>query len=188
MRRATTIIGALVAAAAALAAAPASAQQADGLAITSVDTAGYPAVTALVTAAPGLGGAGYPASSFAVTEDGEPVDATVARVPTSSLQVMLVVDTSGSMVGAPIEAARAAATEFLGVLPPDASVGVVAFGSQPRLVAAPTTDRALLSSELAQLTASGETALYDAVAFATAQFTADGGDRALVLLSDGGDP
>ena len=152
-----------------------------------MDVAGYPAVTAVVTAPPGLGGAGYPASAFEVTEDGEPVDHTVQRVPTSSLEIMLVVDTSGSMVGAPIAAARAAATEFLTVLPPDARVGVVAFGSQPSLVAGPTTDRAALASGVAQLTAAGETALYDAITFASSQFTADARDRAIVLLSDGGD-
>ena len=49
MRKATTLLGALVAAVL-LAATPAGAQQADALEITSVDTAGYPAVTAVVTA------------------------------------------------------------------------------------------------------------------------------------------
>jgi tight adherence protein B len=186
MRTATTVLGALVAAVL-LAASPAGAQPADALDITSVDAAGYPAVTALVTAPPGLGGAGYPASAFAVTEDGEPVDATVERVPTSSLEIMLVVDTSGSMEGEPIDAARTAADEFLDVLPADTRVGVVAFGSRPSLIAEPTTDRDLLASQLAQLTAAGETALYDAVAFAASQFTTDARDRAIVLLSDGGD-
>jgi tight adherence protein B len=186
MRKATTVLGVL-AAAVVLSATPGGAQTADGLDITSVDTAGYPAVTAVVTAPPGLGGAAYPTSAFQVTEDGHLVDYTVQRVPTSNLEIMLVVDTSGSMVGAPIEAARAAADEFLTVLPADTRVGVVAFGSQPSLIAGPTTDRALLSSGVAQLTASGETALYDAVSFATSQFTADASDRAIVLLSDGGD-
>ena len=186
MRKATTVLGVL-AAAVVLSATPGGAQTADGLDITSVDAAGYPAVTAVVTAPPGLGGAAYPTSAFQVTEDGHLVDYTVQRVPTSNLEIMLVVDTSGSMVGAPIEAARAAADEFLTVLPADTRVGVVAFGSQPSLIAGPTTDRALLSSGVAQLTASGETALYDAVSFATSQFTADASDRAIVLLSDGGD-
>jgi tight adherence protein B len=186
MRKAAMVLGAL-AGAVLLAAAPAGAQLEDSLDITSVDAAGYPAVTATLTAPPGLGGAGYGASAFAVTEDGEPVDFTVQRVPTSSLEILLVVDTSGSMKGAPIEAARAAATEFLSVVPADLRVGVVAFGTQPSLVAGPTTDRDQLASRVAQLTASGETALYDAVTFAATQFTADSQERAIVLLSDGGD-
>jgi tight adherence protein B len=186
MRKAAMVLGAL-AGAVLLAAAPAGAQLEDSLDITSVDAAGYPAVTATLTAPPGLGGAGYGASAFAVTEDGEPVDFTVQRVPTSSLEILLVVDTSGSMKGAPIEAARAAATEFLSVVPADLRVGVVAFGTQPSLVAGPTTDRDQLASRVAELTASGETALYDAVTFAATQFTADSQERAIVLLSDGGD-
>jgi tight adherence protein B len=186
MRRATTVVGSVVAAVL-LGAAPAGSQPAEALDITSVDTSGYPAVTAVVTAPPGLGGAGYAASAFEVTEDGEPIDVTVRRVPTASLEILLVVDTSGSMKGAPIEAARNAATEFLSVLPPDTRVGVVAFGSQPSLVAAPTTDRAVLGARVGRLEAAGETALYDAVSFAAAQFTADARDRAIVLLSDGGD-
>jgi tight adherence protein B len=186
MRKATTALG-LLAAAVLLSAAPAGAQQKTGLDITSVDAAGYPDVTAVVTAPPGLGGAGYPASAFEVTEDGKPVDVTVQRVPTSSLEILLVVDTSGSMKGAPIEAARDAAREFLTVLPRDTRVGVVAFGSTPALVARPTTDRALLTSRIATLAAGGETALYDAVTFARSQFTAAARDRAIVLLSDGGD-
>jgi tight adherence protein B len=186
MRKAAMVLGAL-AGAVLLAAAPAGAQLEDSLDITSVDAAGYPAVTATLTAPPGLGGAGYGASAFAVTEDGEPVDFTVQRVPTSSLEILLVVDTSGSMKGAPIEAARAAATEFLSVVPADLRVGVVAFGTEPSLVAGPTTDRDQLASRVAELTASGETALYDAVTFAATQFTADSQERAIVLLSDGGD-
>ena len=51
MRKATTVLGVLVAAVL-LAATPAGAQPADALEITSVDAAGYPAVTAVVTAPP----------------------------------------------------------------------------------------------------------------------------------------
>ncbi|HKE97755.1 MAG TPA: type II secretion system F family protein [Actinomycetes bacterium] len=186
MRRATSFLGVL-AGAVLLAAAPAGARPAGGLDITSVDVARYPSVTAVVTAPPGLGGAGYPSSAFAVSEDGRPVDHTVRRVATSGLEIQLVVDTSGSMVGAPIAAARRAAGEFLAVLPADARVGVVAFGSRPSLVAGPTTDRHLLRSRIAGLHAGGETALYDAVAFAGTRFTAGAKDRVIVLLSDGGD-
>ena len=103
-----------------------------------------------------------------MTEDGEPVDHTVQRVPTSSLEIMLVVDTSGSMVGAPIDGRPGRGRPSSSpCCPPTSRVGVVGFGSQPSLVAGPTTDRALLASRVAELTAAGETALYDAVAFAS---------------------
>jgi tight adherence protein B len=66
-------------------------------------------------------------------------------------------------------------------------VGVVGFGSTPALVAAPTTDRAQLATRIAQLTAAGDTALYDAVVFARSHFSSDSRERAIVLLSDGAD-
>ena len=165
----------------------AGAQEAAPVEITAVDAATYPTVTAVVTAPPGLGGTGYVADAFEVLEDGRPVDATVERMPTSNLEVMLVLDTSGSMEGAPLAAAREAAGGFLDVLPPEVRVGVVGFGPTARLLAAPTGDRAAVAGQLAGLTASGETALYDAVVHATSQFSPEASDRAVVLLSDGGD-
>ncbi|HET9610320.1 MAG TPA: VWA domain-containing protein, partial [Acidimicrobiales bacterium] len=168
-------------------AAVAGAQEAAPVEITTVDATAYPTVTAVVTAPPGLGGTGYAAEAFEVLEDGRSVDATVERMPTSNLEVMLVLDTSGSMEGAPLAAAREAAGGFLDVLPPDVRVGVVGFGPTARLLAAPTGDRAAVAGQLAGLTASGETALYDAVVHATSQFSPEASDRAVVLLSDGGD-
>ncbi len=165
----------------------AGAQEAAPVEITTVDADAYPTVTAVVTAPPGLGGTGYAAEAFEVLEDGRSVDATVERMPTSNLEVMLVLDTSGSMEGAPLAAAREAAGGFLDVLPPDVRVGVVGFGPTARLLAAPTGDRAAVAGQLAGLTASGETALYDAVVHATSQFSPEASDRAVVLLSDGGD-
>jgi tight adherence protein B len=155
--------------------------------IASVDTTTSPKVTVVVTAPVGLAGAGYPPEAFELLEDGSPVPFTIERVPTSNLEIILLVDTSGSMRGPSLVAARAAAIDFLDVLPPEVRVGVVTIGPQPTLVTAPTNDRALVASRLSQLTADGKTALYDSVSFAAKQFTPDATDRAIVLLSDGGD-
>ena len=46
------------------------------------------------------------AEAFEVLEDGRPVDATVERMPTSNLEVMLVLDTSGSMQALDLDADR----------------------------------------------------------------------------------
>ena len=181
------LVAGVAAAAAVAGAGPAGAQDAPPVEITSVETEGYPAVTAVVTAAPGLGGTGYAADAFEVFEDGRPIEAAVERMPTSNLEVILVLDTSGSMEGAPLAAAREAASGFLDVLPPEVRVGVVGFGPTATLLAAPTADRAAVAGQLAGLTAAGETALYDAVVHATSQFSPEATDRAVVLLSDGGD-
>lgn len=165
----------------------AHAQESPSIEITSTDATGHPTVSAVVTAPTGLDGVDYPASAFEVLENGQDVDATVERMPTDNLEIMLVLDTSGSMEGAPLVAAQEAASGFLDVLPPEVRVGIVGFGPAPTLLAAPTTDRAALAATVADLTVDGETALYDAVVHATSQFSADTTDRVVVLLSDGGD-
>ena len=120
-------------------------------------------------------------------EAGSPVEASVERIPTDDLEVMLLLDTSGSMAGAPLESEKAAASEFLSLLPPEVRVGAVAYGSTPTLVAAPSTDRDAVTAGIAPLTADTDTALYDAVIFAAGQFTPEAERRAIVLLSDGED-
>ncbi|MGD9704269.1 MAG: type II secretion system F family protein [Acidimicrobiia bacterium] len=165
----------------------AHAQDKGSVEITETDVSAYPTVTALVTAPAGLSGAGYPAEAFEVLESDTPVPFTVERVSTTNLEIVLVIDTSGSMDGLPLQAAKAAAVDFLALLPPEVQVGVVGFGPAPTVVTPLTIDRGITSLQLSQLYADGETALYDAVILAAAQFSPGATDRAIVLLSDGGD-
>jgi tight adherence protein B len=183
----TRLLGAAVAVGLLLPAPAALAQEPDPIDIASVDVTAYPTVTAVVTTPAGLDGTVYPASAFEVLEGGEPVGAAVERIPTTNLEIMLVLDTSGSMEGAPLGAAKDAAAGFLEALPSEVAVGIVGFGPTPALLAAPTTDRAALSDTVADLAVAGETALYDAVVHASQQFTAGTSERVIVLLSDGGD-
>jgi tight adherence protein B len=182
MRKLTTFVAALAAGVALLAGSAGAQPTASTVEITSVDPAAYPSVEAVVTA-----GIGHQAEAFEVLEDGEKVPFTVEPLASGSLEIMLVLDTSGSMLGAPMDGAKAAVTTLLGTLPPDVRVGIVSFSSQPTLVAAPTTDRSLLAAQIGGLAAQGETALNDAVIFATSQFTAAASDRGVIVLSDGGD-
>jgi tight adherence protein B len=181
------LLAAVVAAGVLLVGPAAQAQEPAAVDIASVDAAAYPAVTAVVTTPGGLDGTGYPADAFEVLEGGEPVDAAVERIPTNNLEIMLVLDTSGSMEGAPLAAAKDAATGFLEALPPEVPVGIVGFGPTPALLAAPTADRAALEDTVADLEVAGETALYDAVVHASQQFSTGTSDRVIILLSDGGD-
>ena len=158
-----------------------------GLVLTSVDPAGYPAVSAVVTVDPGVAGVDLPSTDFTVEENSEPVDASIARMLTDNLEVVLALDTSGSMEGEPLAAARQAAAGFLTALPAEVPVAIVGFGPKPALLAEATTDRAALEVTLDDLTATGDTALYDAVVHSTVQFTTAATDRVVVLLSDGGD-
>lgn len=113
-----------------------------------------------------------------------------ARAPSASpvgdVEVMLTIDTSGSM-GLAIEAAKAAANEFITSLPPQVPIGVVTFGDEVTVLSPPTIDRALLASLINGISAGGDTALYDAVIASTAQFAPGVEHKVLVLLSDGKD-
>ncbi|MGZ4632260.1 MAG: VWA domain-containing protein, partial [Actinomycetes bacterium] len=130
-------------------------------------------------------------TSLSVTVDGTPVTATIdsstsSAAPGPRRVAMLVVDTSGSMAGAPLAAAKQAANTFLSRVPADVKVGVVSFADTARLAVPPTTDRARVRSDIAALAAVGSTTLYDAMRLALTQL-GPGGERLLVVLSDGAD-
>lgn len=118
-----------------------------------------------------------------------PSPVAAAATPTPVGEVLVVVDTSGSMAGAPLAAAKEAVTAFVGRLPASVAVGLVAFGPRPVVLAAPGSPRAAVLAAVAALEAGGETALYDTLV-TIARDVAPVGDpagRAVVLLSDGGD-
>lgn len=161
----------------------------DGAAVevSRVDTTGLPHVVVEFTAPATLTGGPLEDTDVSVSENGAPVGSALTVVPSAGLEVVLVLDTSGSMkeFGA-LDAAKAATQRFLEVLPPEVSVGLVAFSDSARLVSALTSDRVLLNEAVAGLGAGGETALYDALVLAGSVFSGATFDRQIVLLSDGG--
>lgn len=166
---------------------PGTAQAEDGdLAVLGVDTTTSPRISITVSTPPELSGAVLNASDFEVRESGALRKARVTGVPSDPFDVVMVLDTSGSMRGAALEASKAAATQLLVGLPPDVAVAIVGFGSAPYTVSGFSTDRTLLASQIERLEASGETALYDAVTVGS-ELAARAEKAALVLLSDGKD-
>jgi hypothetical protein len=67
-------------------------------------------------------------------------------------------------------------------VPPDVSVGLVTVSTTASLVAAPTTDRAVLATDINGLTAAGGSALYDATLLAE-RAAGTTGSRTIVLLT-----
>jgi hypothetical protein len=109
-------------------------------------------------------------------------------VPTDGLEIVLLIDTSGSMnENAALESAKDAAVAFLAELPTEVPVGVVGFSDSPSLVSPLTTDRVAIAAAVGQLRAAGRTAMYDAIVFGDSLFSGGTTDRQFVLLSDGGD-
>ncbi|MEX2562167.1 MAG: type II secretion system F family protein [Nitriliruptoraceae bacterium] len=130
-----------------------------------------------------------------VVEENGAVRATVAAewIPTSH-DVVLIIDTSGSMRGDAIAAARQAATALVDRIGPATRVGLVEFAGVARTVVGLTMDHNEVRAGIAQLTAGGETALYDGVELALDlldEASADDSDGAgtatLVVLADGED-
>ncbi|MGI5169997.1 type II secretion system F family protein [Spirillospora sp. CA-253888] len=152
-----------------------------------------------VTTAPGtaaflLSTAGSPAPALTgahvtVEAAGRRLPAALAPAgpaPAGDRSAVLVLDSSGSMAGAPLTAARRAARRYADAVPADVRIGLVTAGAPARTLLAPTTDRAALVRALDSVRASGGTALYDAVAKAAA-VPSTGGAHRLVVLSDGAD-
>jgi tight adherence protein B len=169
---------------------PATAQDVvgDGIRIEGVDTAGHPdvGVTVSVPVAPG---SEPDASAFRVLEGGDERVVTVEPAATADLEVVLAVDTSGSMGGAPIAAARAATSTLLQGLPDDVGVAILTFDSEVEVRSGFSASRDEHLAAAADLVAEGNTSLFDAVAVALEQFSPadEGSGRAIVLLSDGED-
>ena len=118
------------------------------------------------------------------------------RVAVEQATVVLVTDHSRSMQAADItptrlDAARAAASRFLGQVPPDVRVGSVTFNQRAQIVTLPTTDRDAVRTGLAGLRASGGTAAGEGLGLALAAATRPSGfaakppPAAIILLTDG---
>jgi VWFA-related protein len=126
---------------------------------------------------------------FIVYEDDQRVDVThfsAERVPVS---LGIALDTSGSMAGEKMNAARAAIGRFVNeLLDRNDELFLYRFSNYPVLVQGWTRDRRDLLDPLDRLTPNGATAMYDAVAKAI-PLAQQGQNRkkALVVISDGND-
>jgi tight adherence protein B len=158
------------------------------LAVDEVDISAYPDVTVTVTVPFELAGASFTLDDFYVAENGAARPVSVEQVPGDRLAVVLVLDTSGSMRGAPLTEAKAAVVSFVDQMPPGVAFALVRFGSTSELVVPFTTDPAEVRDAVGGLVAGGETALYDALTEAGTLYEGLGDvRRSLILLSDGGD-
>jgi Ca-activated chloride channel homolog len=113
--------------------------------------------------------------------------------------VMLVFDTSGSMLATDVQptrlaAAQKAGTTFVDAVPDEFRVGVVGFGSTAEQLSEPTTDHARVKATINSLQVAGATALGDGLKLAINSARVPipdglGGERrlpsAIVLLGDG---
>jgi VWFA-related protein len=146
-------------------------------------------VTATVSDGQGRFVSGLKQEDFRIYEDGQqrPITHfTSERVPVS---LGIVLDTSGSMEGEKILAAKQALQHLLfDLLGREDEVFLYRFDNKPRKVHGWTTDRESIWSELRRIQPNGATTLYDAIA-ETLPVVATGRHRkkALLIISDGND-
>ena len=146
-------------------------------------------VTATVSDASGRFVSGLHQDDFLVYEDDQPQTVThfsAERVPVS---LGIVLDTSGSMAGEKIEAARSALDRFLyELLNENDEIFLYRFSDTPQLIQGWTGDRRVLNRALERIWPSGGTAMYDAVAEALPLARSGKNQKkAIVIISDGND-
>jgi tight adherence protein B len=161
------------------------------LEVAGVDVSTYPQASAIVAAPRELSVADIAKAEFVVREAGKERSATVEVLPSDDLAVVLILDTSGSMKGKAIDAARAAATSFVSTMPADTRIAVVGFGSVAKVHSPFTTDKDASNAAIAGLKVRGQTALRDALIVGSKLFEGESlspdSRRIMVTLSDGGD-
>jgi VWFA-related protein len=109
------------------------------------------------------------------------------RVTDLPVSTALLIDTSASMVKSLPEAQRAAIGFLQAGLSPRDRAALIPFNESPRLAVKLTNDLAVLVSALAGLQAERGTVLWDSLVFGLHYLQGVRGQRALLLLTDGGD-
>jgi Ca-activated chloride channel family protein len=146
-------------------------------------------VTATVSDAAGRFVPGLRKDDFVVYEDGVVQTVTHFSAERTPVSLGIVLDTSDSMDGEKMDAARSALNRFLyDLLDQRDEIFLYRFDDDPVLVQGWTTDRQQLSRAINRINTDGATAMYDAVAEAIPlAATGRHQKKAIVLISDGND-
>lgn len=162
--------------------------------LSSFEARNYPALGVVASATDKSTGAtikGLKRGEFSVCIDGiDQAGASVESVLSGGKKIALalLVDTSGSMKGVPLDSAKQAIDGMLARLSTEDEASVIGFSGRVRGVSEFLTDRAKLRSETRSLRAGGQTAFCDAVVRACDSVSAQTCDRRVVVaLTDGRD-
>lgn len=160
----------------------------EGTDVQVVDVSNYPLTRIIFTPPDEVRGTDLTVDDVTLLQDGEPVEIILRALEAEPVEVVLAIDTSGSMQGAPLTAAKDAAIGFVNQMPSGSDIAVVTFGGASAVVAEFGTPTDELETAIGELQAASETALYDAVV--EAAFLVEAGPRArqfIIVLTDGSD-
>lgn len=128
---------------------------------------------------------------LSLVEDSHQVEIdTITKSSELPIGLLLLIDTSGSMQGSPIQDARSAAANFVADLNQDDQVAVAEFNEQMAYISEFTNDHEQVSQKLNLINAENlaSTCLYDTLYSAVQKSaTLESGRRAITLLTDGQD-
>jgi Ca-activated chloride channel family protein len=130
---------------------------------------------------------GLRASDFEVTDDGVPQEVELVDTSRVPLHAVLLFDTSASVAGRPLEALKAAARAFLEGLAPADHATLVTFSHMRRLQGPVAGEPRVVAAALSGVSASGATALYDAVYTGLELTDPRWGRPVVMVFSDGAD-
>ena len=130
---------------------------------------------------------GLRAADFELRDEGVLQKIALADVDKIPLNVVLVLDSSASLQGQPMEYLRSAAAGLVGALNSADRAALVSFNEAVAIRAEPSTDRSPLLAALHTLEAKGTTSLIDAVGAGLALSDPQGGRGLTVVFSDGVD-
>lgn len=130
---------------------------------------------------------GLTRDDFRLSENGRPQAIDRFSTDWKALRVAIVLDTSLSMKGERLDAARDAALGFLDLLIPGDQGMVVTFSDTVEVFQDLTSDKQALAAAIRRAQSVGGTALYDAIYRTSVMLERYEGRRVIVLLSDGRD-
>lgn len=103
--------------------------------------------------------------------------------------VVLVLDTSGSMSGTPIDETKTAATKFVDtVLNQGAKVGIVEYSSSASAISQFSSDASSLINEINELNANGGTNIGDGLSIAEGMLSNSTAKKKIIVLMSDGEP
>ncbi len=142
---------------------------------------------AVVRDADGRYVSGLTKDDFRVFEDDRPERIERFTTQPKPLAIALVLDTSLTMEGSKLDAAREAALALLRGLEPEDRCALLTFSDDVRVAEGLTEDRDAIEVPLREVRAEGGTALYDAIWRGADLLRGEDSRRVMVLLSDGRD-
>jgi len=133
--------------------------------------------------------AGLTKQHFEISDNGVSQAVESVSLDTVPLNLMLVLDTSESLLGPPLDSLILAARSLVNSLKPDEPATLMTFADQIRLAVPTTLDRAPMLAALTGLKAAGATSINDAVVLALLHRPIDPADTrpVMIVFSDGRD-